>query len=495
MSIRYLASLFFIITVFTISHSAANNLVLNGGYTLQQLNEPLYTAALYVDKKSDDVNYILESSTHKKIVLVVAKKNWKRRAWTRYWKELLTINNTREIDQQSASALSQFFNLAKESLHEGDVVSLTYTPQLTTLQLNEDTVYTGTKSNFFYYVVKGWLGDVPPSKAFKNSLLNGEQDSDWLTTKNILSSNRIAQGRENIYSVWQKAEQQSKRESERKLKEVKRRQQERLAQEKALKEERQQQLAIQKKRQAEQKRLAETEKTQQKAIRQDNEEHKAATLIYMRKLVQWQVQRYVNHHTEFPFWAKNLPEKGQVDAQVILEKSEGFTAIPQTGKEDIFFQELKKTIHESIDHIWIPKDIDINDLFFDIQFLFSKNNKPQPTLIRPSAPEKIIIDPAGETEQARLLGIYQEDLKSLVIEQIKYPPQAAMMRERGKVSVEFTVNKWGEVIKVDFVKSARKPYFNSAIEKAIENAAPFKMLPLQVNTDNISIQLQYQFKS
>jgi TonB family protein len=95
--------------------------------------------------------------------------------------------------------------------------------------------------------------------------------------------------------------------------------------------------------------------------------------------------------------------------------------------------------------------------------------------------------PKSETEKYLVL------LKSRVNEFQKYPRQSKVFKEEGLVKIRMTINRDGQLTKLELVQSSGHSRLNDAAMKAVSDAAPFSKFPDEVTFQTWKIIVPIRF--
>jgi hypothetical protein len=144
-------------------------LVLNGLGLRSKMMFKVYVAGLYLEKKSNDANAIIQGDTTKRIVLHFVRDVSKEQM-TEAFSDSLKAN----APDKAASLKSQIdqFLGAMEPMKSGEEFSVTYVPATgTTLAMRGKDKVTIPGLPFGQTIFAMWLGPKPPNEDLKNGLL------------------------------------------------------------------------------------------------------------------------------------------------------------------------------------------------------------------------------------------------------------------------------------------------------------------------------------
>lgn len=182
-------------------------LVLNGSAPYAYLNQEYYVVGLYLPHVSSDSLYIFSDQTPKKIRMVISANRWSVRMWARDWQDNFSINNSVEgVSERVQSALENFVSLPREDLLRGDEITVEYAPgQGSALRFNGDIVFVDPAPSLMNAFLGVWIGDLPPSREFRQRLLAGNGASNPM-----LDADGIAAGRMHIYAGWVRQDEEKR---------------------------------------------------------------------------------------------------------------------------------------------------------------------------------------------------------------------------------------------------------------------------------------------
>jgi len=143
-------------------------LIKNGEGKRKYLFYTVYTAALYLKAKQKDGAKVLSSGTPKKIVMKynhdISKKDMKKA-----WRKAITKNcfdKCKEVELQ----VSKFIE-AEQGVKKEDLFEYTFLKDELIIVKNKNPFF-NIKGNFFPSVLLStWIGENPPTKSLKKSLL------------------------------------------------------------------------------------------------------------------------------------------------------------------------------------------------------------------------------------------------------------------------------------------------------------------------------------
>ncbi len=181
------SSLFIFLFLLSIQASiskAATTAELSNGQTLeligigiyQELRNDIYVGALYGPPGFTDTEQLKDPNIAKRMSIrfVVPYSN---RKLARHWKERMAMNNSRSEWQPLTREIVNFSKLFKRELVVGDELVIDHIPTVgTQIYLNSTLFETINKPGFTELLLNVWLGNIPPTKAFKTNI-RGQMDN------------------------------------------------------------------------------------------------------------------------------------------------------------------------------------------------------------------------------------------------------------------------------------------------------------------------------
>lgn len=506
----------FILHLSAFSYAQKKPLVLSSTAIYTEANTSYYIAGLYLSQPTADINIIMSPETPKRMQLVITKDKWSKRSWTRNWRTRISINNP---DTSSNTAifkdLAKFTTLIKEDLLKGDEIIIEYLKGKTIIKINGEVALESMGSPVMEYLLMTWLGEVPPSTEFRENLLTPQAGSFWQANSHTLINYMPPTNRLNIYSQWQnnneeqKAEEQKKilalqAEKEKKLAKIKkelenqRKKNEAERQARANTEkEKAARIAKAKKTAAKENttKLAQTQKSKAEIIKEKQriEEEKKLEQNYYLSLVRWQIQRYVHENVIYPHWARNFAEEGLVEIVFFIDKEKNVEIIERTENVDpLLTKEVEGVIVEGVQKLAIPEKSNATKWLINVNYLFALNGDKLPEALPPEVPTHMR-NQVDEIDQKSILKTYKETLATEIQNAIKLPQRAKISGHKGIVTANITINRWGEVQKIDIKKSTRHKYLNEAFITEINKNSPYSVAPPNLKTNEIILDFQHEF--
>jgi protein TonB len=162
--------------------------LINGLASHKALNKELFIGALYSDRLSGNGADILADSGEKRMELRIVARRLSARQLNRLWIEGMAINNPPALLTREAQNMVAFTALIKRSLKAGDRLQIQASGNSTHVILNDIELGSIDSPDFFNMVLRTWIGPVPLSSDFRDSLLTaGEVDNQILGRYESLS--------------------------------------------------------------------------------------------------------------------------------------------------------------------------------------------------------------------------------------------------------------------------------------------------------------------
>jgi hypothetical protein len=145
-------------------------LVLNGMGVRTKFFVKVYVAGLYLEKKTQDANAILQQDAARRIVLQFVRSEVTKEQMTEAFDEALKANAPEKAGSLQGE-IGQFLK-ALETMHEKEQMAVTYVPGVgTTVSVRGKDKVTIPGQPFGETVFAMWLGPKPPNGDLKNGLL------------------------------------------------------------------------------------------------------------------------------------------------------------------------------------------------------------------------------------------------------------------------------------------------------------------------------------
>lgn len=152
---------------------SATTLYLNGVGLSNEFSCNAYVGAIYLTTPSSSAAQILEDTSAKRISLYFVREKPNIRDFFIHWLEAACQNDW--FCKNSENDLQIFKTLFYKSGFEDKIFHIDYLPEQDSLKVTSGNKTLGGVQNgqIFFYLLRSWLGDYPPSQKFKEELLAG----------------------------------------------------------------------------------------------------------------------------------------------------------------------------------------------------------------------------------------------------------------------------------------------------------------------------------
>lgn len=158
--------------------SSAQALEVNGIAAYSEFGKEVFLGALYLEKRTGNVDRILAARGEKKLELRFVD-DMSRRRWVNLWMQSIAINNSNADLKRHGKNLSRVFAAFREGPGRTDVVAIIQRRNgRTDFELNGLSLESVSAAGFFNLFSRAWVGPVPPSTQFKNALLGQSEQVD-----------------------------------------------------------------------------------------------------------------------------------------------------------------------------------------------------------------------------------------------------------------------------------------------------------------------------
>ena len=175
----------------------AISLDLNGLAEHQELGKKQFIAALYTDTPEKDAKSALTRDERKRMEMRILANTIFPGRLKRMWIEGIAINAGSAELRQQAQNVTDFSNLLKYRLKAGDLLAFNRTIRRgVVIELNSIELGAIDDPSFFDLLLRTWIGSVPLSSDFRDSLLSaGKVEPDLLTAfhETSTSEERVAE--------------------------------------------------------------------------------------------------------------------------------------------------------------------------------------------------------------------------------------------------------------------------------------------------------------
>ena len=143
----------------------------------QELRTDIYLGALFAPADAKTLDAALADNVPKRMSIKIVAEKWSARELGRTFKERIALNNPRPVWQGQGQHIIAFANTFKDNLQRGDTVNFDHVPGVgTEISINGSKLNTIRSTSFFNLLINAWVGDLPPSQAFK-AAVTGKGDA------------------------------------------------------------------------------------------------------------------------------------------------------------------------------------------------------------------------------------------------------------------------------------------------------------------------------
>lgn len=164
----------------TLSHFVHAEPMLNGVGVHQELGREVFIGALFSESLSNDAGTLLRNSQPMRMELkIVSPEGITARRFSRLWIEGLAVNSKADELMAQADNTVLFDNMFKGRLQKDDHVVIASAPGSgISVRLNNIELGKIEDESFFYMLLATWIGSVPLSSDYRESLLKvGDVDT------------------------------------------------------------------------------------------------------------------------------------------------------------------------------------------------------------------------------------------------------------------------------------------------------------------------------
>mgnify|MGYP000017613539 CR=1 FL=1 len=121
--------------------------------------------------------------------------------------------------------------------------------------------------------------------------------------------------------------------------------------------------------------------------------------------------------------------------------------------------------------------------------------KPQPAPVIEEEEEELFIDPEiYRIQQATLLKLYKSSVIKRTLRQVQYPKNAVRRNQQGKVLLDITVDRTGQILSIFAKEEARYNSLNDAAVAAVNAAGDFPAVPAALEGQKVTVTVPVTFK-
>jgi protein TonB len=91
------------------------------------------------------------------------------------------------------------------------------------------------------------------------------------------------------------------------------------------------------------------------------------------------------------------------------------------------------------------------------------------------------------------MGAYKAKIQRKLERYKKYPPRARSERQEGIATVRFTVNRAGQVVSFELLKSSGYPILDDEVAALLRRVNPFPAMPPEITDSTLILTAPIQF--
>jgi len=169
-----------LISLTALAGPAHDKLPMTGIADLWQLRHEVYIGALYLPAAAKTPEDVLAIDGPKRMELRITAEKLSPRQWGEIWNQAININNAGKDDLKGITDdVIAFTGLLKESLTNGDRITIDYTPKAgVDITLDGTVLYKSRNDRLFNALVRAWVGSRPPSTDFKRNIVTLPTDAE-----------------------------------------------------------------------------------------------------------------------------------------------------------------------------------------------------------------------------------------------------------------------------------------------------------------------------
>ncbi|MCD8522407.1 MAG: TonB family protein [Saccharospirillaceae bacterium] len=523
---------FLMITVLTgmlpLTQLQAAELVLNGSASYYHLTREYYVAGLYLPAPEQNPDAILSPDTAKRMQLVVSTERWSPRKWAQQWQNNISINNDNlSADTQVQQAIMEFTQFPRDDLRRHDEITIEYQPGGNTrVLLNREQVIDSSGVELFNYLLNTWIGKLPPSREFRQNILQQDTSDAAEQHRRLLLTHEIPAARSGLYSGWisaeraaqqaeQERQQQQARAAEREaeiaaLEARKQREEEarRLAEERAAREAAEK-LAQQRAEQLRQAQAAAIKAQAERLAKAPAKNNTSSTTAMVRspdilaaeqdyylQQLQWQLQRQLEADVSYPAWARQFAQEGLVEMDLELNRAgEAFNLRARDESvAKLLISEVQRAVLSAAGKIRINDGLEGQQWPLSVRYRFSLQDTPQPALAMPQPPKSLQVQQAAPAQQVPLRQNYEDAQRERILSSVEYPKAAQILKKKGLVELQVEILRDGTLGAIEDLSNHRHRELTQALINAVKQNAPFPPLPAGLSDSRLKLNVSHDFK-
>lgn len=516
-----------LISLFVGPAVASNGLTLQSLAAYHELNKEYYLAGIYAESVFSSAEEFHQMPGHKRLVIKVTTRRWTPRRFDMMWKQDIAINNDLSANPAITETILTFTEAPTENLSIGDTIVIDHPAgEGTRIWINNSLWLESDQAELFTYFANAWLGEVPASRLFQDTLLKGAPLEERTLAR--YQALEAPAERSDILTYWQQQRQsqdvQQQAEAERLAREEaeaqaaeRARQQAaaraaeaaeaeaaRLAQRRAQAEAAAQAEADAQARAEAEAAAREAEAAEAAALARAEAEREAAQRAereaeaqqYYRAAYHWDLLRKVYAQVNYPDWARQLGQEADVEAEIIVNPNGDLQRIASVtpGNAGLLGQALTAAIEQAAPFAPLPDALPNGAHRVRVSYPFRLNQNQASLPPRPAAPqwlrESLVLSDAARSE---MLNQYQQRLLAHIQGHIEYPYWAENLGQEGRVGVRIEVLADGSINQIEVTERSRHAVLDREIQDAARRALPLEPIPEELGYAQVTLDLIHEF--
>ncbi|MET1254314.1 TonB family protein [Aliikangiella maris] len=449
--ISYTACLFFIFAgplkaniSATLSNNETVNLIGIGMY--QELRNDIYVGALFGPSSITEVEQLLDESVAKRMSIRFLT-SYSNRKLARHWKERMAMNNPRSSWQPLTQQIVGFSKIFKRPVELNDELNIDYIPGVgTQVYLNSTLFMTIDNHDFAELLLNVWLGNIPPTKAFKNSI-RGLDDAS-IKGSYIARYEGLSPAKGRFDSDLNDSTQ----------------------------------VAIAEDNPAENTTNPATKVAQNTATKPQEDKqsaNKPETKPNAKKVAKVDEKKTGNNQSQ------NSTSKAATDNKKVAANKPDSTTLTKPDTTPEIKTEIKPDI---------PADIKLDPNLVKV----ADKAETKPAEKKPET-KKIAkkIEPVIDEnffDADLVTGSYTRDLINEIKKHQEYPRKALIDRKQGDVTAQVTIDKDGEILDIELIERSGSRVLDRAVSRIIRKAGPFQKVPVELKLEQFVFDVPISFK-
>jgi len=181
---RYLSFCLGVLAASCCSLAIAAEPMLNGIAVHTELSKEQFIGELYSNPLSDNPDTLASSTQAMRMELKILTPDMSMRRFSRLWIEGMAINNTPALLTEQADNMVKFDGLFKGRLVPNDTIVFSYEPgKGVNITVNDVLLGNIASEKFFGMLLRTWIGKVPLSSDYKDSMLKAGKVSAELKAR------------------------------------------------------------------------------------------------------------------------------------------------------------------------------------------------------------------------------------------------------------------------------------------------------------------------